>query len=151
MKRLASMLVVVLLMTVGLLPARLQAQQAPATPEAAVASFYQWFFKHDNDNTYPLREKDIYSFVSQKTVDRLKDVYNRAGPPHDVDYFLKVQDYDPKDWAANVVVHPSTTLGDVVVVPVTFGSKDKISVLVFLRKQDGRWKITKVDDTWDYE
>lgn len=150
MRRLTSSLIGILLLGFSLLSSGLHAHQVPATPEATVTSFYQWFFKNDNDNTYPLRQEDIYNYVSAKTVGRLKDEYSHAGPPHGVDYFLKVQDYDPKEWATHMVIHPATTLGDVVVVPVTFGVKDQTSVLVFLRKQDGRWKITKVDDTWDY-
>lgn len=41
-------------------------------------------------------------------------------------------------------------LEGVAVVPVTFGSGDTVSVLVFLRKQGGAWKITKIDDAHDY-
>jgi len=151
MRRFAAPLIAMLLLGFGLLPPRLHAQQVPASPEAAVTSFYQWFFKNDNDNTYPLRQKDIYNYVSAKTVGRLKDEYSHAGPPQGVDYFLKVQDYDPKEWATHMEVHSAMKLGDVAVVAVTFGAKDQTNVLVFLRKQDGRWKITKVDDTWDYE
>jgi len=25
-----------------------------------------------------------------------------------------------------------------------------VDVLVFMKRQDGIWKITKVEDTWDY-
>jgi hypothetical protein len=120
-------------------------------PDAFVTTFYQWFFKHDNDQTAPLREPAIYNYVAQRTIDRLKDEYQRSGPPQGVDYFLKVQDYDPRDWAAHIATQPPITLGDVTVVPVTFGSKDKASVLVFLRNEHGAWKVVKVDDTWDYK
>ncbi|KDB08324.1 protein of unknown function DUF3828 [Burkholderia sp. lig30] len=37
----------------------------------------------------------------------------------------------------------------VAVVPVTFGSKDKVGVLVFMKRKDGIRKITKVEDTLD--
>jgi hypothetical protein len=127
------------------------AQENTTAPTASATAFYTWFFKHDNDQTYPLREQAIYSYVAKGTVERLKSEYTHGGPPQGVDYFLKVQDYDPNDWTKNIATHPTVMLGDVAVVPVTFGSKDKTSVLVFLRKQDGRWKITKVDNTWDYK
>lgn len=41
-------------------------------------------------------------------------------------------------------------LGDLAVVPVTLGSAQQGSVVVFLRWEDRGWKITKVDDTRDY-
>lgn len=71
--------------------------------------------------------------------------------PGDSDYLTKVQDYDEQDWSGNIATCRTIMLGDVAVIPVTFGSKDKISVSVFLRKQGGNWKITKVDDTLDYQ
>ena len=128
MRRFAAPLIAMLLLGFGLLPPRLHAQQVPASPEAAVTSFYQWFFKNDNDNTYPLRQKDIYNYDSAKAVDSVQNEWGPQGP-----------------------AHSAMKLGDVAVVAVTFGAKDQTNVLVFLRKQDGRWKITKVDDTWDYE
>lgn len=127
-----------------------QAQKTPATPDSFVTTFYQWFFAHDNDRTAPLREPAIQNYVAQRTIERLKDEYSRSGPPQGVDYFLKVQDYDPRDWAAHVATQAPITLGDVTIVPVTFGSQDKTSVVVFLRRDHGHWKIVKVDDTWDY-
>ncbi|WP_296654432.1 DUF3828 domain-containing protein [Paraburkholderia sp.] len=130
--------------------AQAHAQSTPAAPDAFVATFYQWFFKHDNDQTAPLREHAIYDYVAQRTVDRLKDEYSRSGPPQGVDYFLKVQDYDPRDWAAHIATQRPISLGDVTIVPVTFGSKDKTGLLVFLRNEHGHWKVVKVDDTWDY-
>jgi hypothetical protein len=41
-------------------------------------------------------------------------------------------------------------LGDVAVVPVSFGSQDPVHVLVFLKRVDATWKIIKIDDTWEY-
>jgi hypothetical protein len=141
-------------LVIAMCPFSLQAkaaQENAITPETSVTAFYTWFFKHDNDQTYPLRESMIYSYVSKKTVERLNSEYDHGGPPQGVDYFLKVQDYDPRDWAKNISVHSAIFLGDAAVVPVTFGSTNKTSVLVFLRKQEGRWKITKIDDTCDYK
>ena len=130
-------------------PAR--AEGKADTPEACVASFYAWFFQHDDDQTYPLREPTIYRFVAKKTIDRLRQVYQSSGPPEDVDYFLKVQDYDSQDWARHTSVHTPVRLGEVAIVPVTFGMKEPSGVLVFLRKEEGRWKIIKIDDTWAYD
>ncbi|QAU23551.1 DUF3828 domain-containing protein [Dyella sp. M7H15-1] len=127
------------------------AASIPDTPEAKVSAFYTWFIKNDSDQGYPLREKDIEEYVAADTVKRLRNDYSHGGPPNGVDYFLKVQDYDSHDWLTHIATHPAIMLDGVAVVPVTFGSTDKVDVLVFMRKLDGLWKITKVVDTWDYK
>jgi hypothetical protein len=149
MKRLLSTLILAL--TVLLSWHSGFAAEPQDAPERQVSAFYSWFMKHDNDTTYPLREPAIEQYVSKDTVARLKDEYARSGPPGDVDYFLKVQDYDTQDWITHIATHRAIDLNGVAVVPVTFGSRNQVSVLVFLRKIDGQWKITKVDDTWDYK
>ncbi|CAN0628549.1 DUF3828 domain-containing protein [Burkholderia multivorans] len=119
------------------------------TPEATATAFYTWFIENDTDQTYPLRQRAIEQYVSKNTVVRLREDYSRGGPPNGMDYFLKVQDYDGSDWLAHIAVHPAVMLGGVAVVPVTFGSKDKVDVLVFMKRQDRIWKITKVEDASD--
>ncbi|MFC0693129.1 DUF3828 domain-containing protein [Paraburkholderia humisilvae] len=104
----------------------------------------------DSDARHPLRDAAIENYVASGTLARLRKDYARSGPPEGTDYFLKVQDYDAQDWRAHVVTHPVMKLGDVAVVPVTFGSTDKVHVLVFMRLFGGTWKITKVSDTQDY-
>lgn len=89
--------------------------------------------------------------MAPQTVERLKNDYAHSGPPNGVDYFLKVQDYDSQEWLAHMVTHPAVMLDGVAIVPITLGAKEKVDVLVFMRKLDGKWKITKVDDTWDYK
>ncbi|HTH60404.1 MAG TPA: DUF3828 domain-containing protein [Paraburkholderia sp.] len=120
------------------------------SPEALTTSFYSWFIAHDTDTSYPLDLPEIEKYVTTKTVSRLRDDYARSGPPGGVDYFLKVQDYDGRDWLAHRETGAAIELGNVAVVPVTFGSTNKTRVLVFLRQIDGAWKITKIDDTDDY-
>lgn len=120
------------------------------SPEVRAKAFYTWFIQHDTDRSYPLQLQGIEQYVSKDIVTRLRDDYAHAGPPGGVDYFLKVQDYDTNDWLAHMAIHPAIALGEVVVVPITFGLKSPTSVLVFMRKIDGVWKITKISDTWDY-
>jgi len=127
-----------------------QAFAASPTPEASTKAFYSWYIKLQSNETYPLLDKDIYLYVTRSTVDKLRSAYRHNKLPGDSDYFTKVQDYDEQDWSRSIATREPILLGDIAVVPVTFGSKDKVSVLVFLRKQGDRWKITKVDDTLDY-
>lgn len=152
MKRFLFLAITIISITLGIFSQQAaMAGSAQDTPEARVNAFYTWFIKNDSDQAYPLREKDIEKYVAVETVKRLKDDYARNGPPKGVDYFLKVQDYDSHDWLAHIKTHTAIMLDGVAVVPVTFGSKDKVDVLVFMRRLDGLWKITKVADTSDYQ
>lgn len=128
------------------------AQEKPGSPEASVKAFYTWFIKQDaEDRGYPLMNKEIYRYVSKPTVNLLRTQYKTSSLPGDAEYFTNVQDFDEADWTAHIVPHAAIMLDDVALVPVTFGSTDKKTNLVFLRKVDGAWKITKVVDTRDYK
>jgi len=141
-----------LVFAIGMLGAHTaMAQGKPVTPEANTKAFYAWYIKLQAKSVYPLTDSGITTYVSKDTVDRLREAYRRNELPGDVDYFTKVQDYDEKDWSEHTVARAPILLEDVAVVPVTFGSKDKISVLVFLRKLGDGWKITKVEDTQDFQ
>ncbi|MFM0738295.1 DUF3828 domain-containing protein [Paraburkholderia xenovorans] len=126
-----------------------QARQ-PTTPEAATKEFYTWFIKRDSeDHGYALMDKDIYRYISKSTVEFLRTEYKQNRFAEKAEYFTKVQDYDRDDWLTHIATHPAIQLDDVMLVPVTFGSTEKKTILAFLRKQNGNWKITKVDDTQD--
>lgn len=149
-RRLSVAFVALLVMAAILLPMPALAAGKTDDPVAQTRAFYAWFIAHDTDAGYPLASPDIYRYVAKETVDRLREDYRRSGPPGGVDYFLKVQDYDTRDWLAHIATQPAAMLGAVAVVPVTLGSTDKVGVLVFLQRSDGSWKIIKVDDTRGY-
>ncbi|HEX3638906.1 MAG TPA: DUF3828 domain-containing protein [Paraburkholderia sp.] len=126
-----------------------QVHQA-TTPEASTKAFYTWFIKRDSENRdYALMDKEVYRYVSKPTVDFLRAEYKHNKFAERAEYFTKVQDYDREDWLAHIAPHPMILLDDVALVPVTFGSTEKKTILAFLRKENGIWKITKVDDTQD--
>jgi len=128
-----------------------KADEASDGAQASVKAFYSWYIKLNGNLIYPLLDKRIYHFVATDTVDRLRSDYAHDRLPGDSDYFLKVQDEDDRDWLAHIATQPAVMLGDVAVVPVTFGSTDRVSVLVFMRKIGGAWKIIKVEGTADYK
>lgn len=122
-----------------------------ATPETRVRDFYAWFIPRlTSDRDYPVMDKEIYRHVAKATVDFLRKQYRANKLSEDAEYFTKVQDFDEKDWAAHIAIHPAIMLDGVALVAVTFGSKDKQTNIVFLRQENGIWKITKVVDTLDY-
>jgi len=121
------------------------------TPETQVKDFYAWFIPHlAADRDYPVMNAEINRHVAKATVDFLRKQYKANNLAEDAEYFTKAQDFDEKDWAAHIAVHPAVMLDKVALVPVTFGSKDKQTNIVFLRQENGTWKITKVVDTLDY-
>lgn len=128
------------------------AQGDQATPQSSVKAFYTWYIKREAKG-YPLLDNEIYRYMSKPTVERLRYEYRHNSLPDGHDYFTKVQDYDDKDWAAHIAPHRPIMFDDVALVPVTLGTtKENIKLnLVFLRKQDGIWKITKIDDAQDYK
>lgn len=136
----------------GFFQSQAMAQNDQATPEASVRAFYTWYFKRD-EKGYPLLDNALYQYMSKGTVDRLRYEYHHNNLPDGHDYFTKVQDYDDKDWSANIAPQPAIMFGDVALVPVTLGkAKDSVKLnLVFLRKEGSAWKITKIDDTQDYK
>jgi hypothetical protein len=110
---------------------------AQSTPESTTRQFYVWYMKKNVGSEFIMLDKQAYDYVARCTVDRLRDDYKHGRLPGDTDYFLKVQDYDERDWSVNMAIGHAIALDGAAVVPVTFGSRNKISVLVFLRKQDG--------------
>ncbi|MFM0182676.1 DUF3828 domain-containing protein [Paraburkholderia aspalathi] len=150
MKKLFNLAVSILLLVGGLLFQQVAFAES-ATPDVSANEFYAWYIKLESRNTDPLFDQGIYVYVTKATVDRLRSAYHHNRLPGDTDYFTKVQDYDEQDWSNNIATYQVIMLDDVAVVPVTFSSKDKISVLAFLRKQGDGGKITKVDDTPDYQ
>jgi hypothetical protein len=123
-----------------------QVSAAEQNAEQFVKEFYAWYFKSDTDKSVPEQSPDIYRYVAKGTVDRLRDDLKRGALPRDEGYFTKVQDYSAAEWGASIAVHQATALSEVVLVPVTFGTKNKIDVILFLKKVDGQWKIVKADD-----
>ncbi|MGF6598757.1 hypothetical protein P3T23_003474 [Paraburkholderia sp. GAS448] len=121
----------------------------PNAPEATVRAFYTWYFERQA-GPYQLTDNAIYRYVAKSTVDNLRDDFRHNRLPGESDYFTKVQDYDEKEWLHNMVLHPTIMLGEVAVIPVTFGAKEKTDVVVFVRKEASLWKIIKVENTGNY-
>jgi len=141
--------IVTFILTLGAM--RAQAVEAN-TPEATVKAFYTWYVKKQDARDahyFQLTDNAIYNYVSKKTVDTLRDDYRHSRLPGDTDYFTRVQDLDSRVWLRTLTVHPSIMLDGVAVTPVTFGqtSQDRQNLVVFVARENGHWRITKVEDT----
>jgi hypothetical protein len=119
-------------------------QQAQSAPEYRVQQFYSWYLKKEDTQAFSVLDPKIYNFVCKGTVEKLRADYEHD-KLEDVDYFTKVQDFDPKDWEANTVIAKAVITGSVASTSATFGSSDKVKVLVTLKQEAGVWKILKVE------
>lgn len=148
MKKSALLTVMTLILITGMgVQGNGMALDREAAPKVEIREFYTWYIQLQSHLIYPLLDKGISKYVAQNTIDKLREAYRHDRLPGDVDYFTKVQDYDDRDWASHIKIYPETLFGDVAVVPVALGSRDKSNVAVFLQKQTDGWKIIKVDDT----
>jgi hypothetical protein len=147
MNKYFAMLCFVLALAMGIVaPAT---AETPNTPESAVRAFYAWYLQRQ-DGPYQLTDNSIYRYVDKQTVDNLRDDYAHKRLPGGADYFTRVQDLDAGTWLKHMSLHPAIMLDGVAVVAVTFGIGEKQNLVVFVRQQNGRWKITKVEDTDGY-
>lgn len=121
----------------------------PETPESVVKTFYTWYLQRQ-DGPYQLTDNSIYRYVAKPTVDNLRDDYRHKRLPGGSDYFTRVQDLDAREWLDHMSLHPPIVLDGAAVVAVTFGAADMHELVVFVRQQQGHWKITKVEDTHGY-
>ncbi|MGF6485480.1 DUF3828 domain-containing protein [Paraburkholderia sp. JPY419] len=122
----------------------------PDTPETAVKAFYTWYLQQEG-SVYQLTDSHIYNYVAKPTVDNLRDDYRHKRLPGGADYFTRVQDIDPQIWLKTMTLHPAIALGGTVVIPLTFGLGEKQNLVVFVAKENGHWRITKVEDTTGYQ
>lgn len=154
MKKYLLLLVAAILIVPGLFFAIAFAQEKPGTPEATVRAFYVWYIKRDSQSHgFTPLDDEIYRYVSKGTVDLLRQEYKSNEFP-DADYFTNTQDYDEKDWLAHIKVRSLAMVDDVALVSVTLGKETKTTVktnIVFLRQQNGAWKIIRVVDTRGYQ
>ncbi|MDF7007951.1 hypothetical protein NLR13_25625, partial [Escherichia coli] len=64
--------------------------------------FYVWYINKQENQVFPLLDHEIDHYVDASTVESLRRDYKRDQLPGGADYFLKVQDYDERDWLAHI-------------------------------------------------
>jgi hypothetical protein len=120
------------------------AEQAQGTAEDTVSRFYAWYLDKEDSQAFPVLDSKIYDYVCKSTIQRLRADY-KSNKLADVDYFTKVQDFDPGDWKSHTAIAKAVISNGIARVPVIFGSSDRVKVLVYLKQQNDVWRIIKVE------
>lgn len=121
-------------------------QQNAADRAQEFYSSYLMFFA-ESDGEYPqLRE-----YVAADTLHRLKEI--ESIPEQEIvesDYYAYIQDYDPS-WVKGLAVGVSRQFMNGVVLPVRIGIENGgfLNLEVYMRREDGKWKIYRVRDVTD--
>ncbi|MGY0116085.1 DUF3828 domain-containing protein [Enterobacter roggenkampii] len=121
-------------------------QQSAAERAEEFYSNYLTFFA-ESDREYPqLRE-----YVAADTLSRLNEI--ESIPEQEIlgsDYLAYVQDYDPS-WVKRLEVGAPHQFINGEVLPVRIGIENGgfLNLEVYMRREDGKWKIYRVSDVTD--
>ena len=121
--------------------------QGTGTPEQLVHDFYVWYGKSYEAMPLPEMNDEIYKYVSVYTVNRCRIDYLKFCK--DSDYFMKGNGIEAEDFV-NMIIGKAVPVGDgVMVVPVTLtarGLERLPHFIVFVRKEEGKWRVIKVEN-----
>jgi hypothetical protein len=123
----------------------LRAAESSATPEDFIRGFYRWYVTNLVANRDPMKQrKEMRRYATERL---LKEIAKMVKGPDglDGDYFTDAQDFDPL-WAKNISISAVQMNGDKssahVLLDGAKGMRKKL--LVNLVKEDGTWKVDKV-------
>src|SRR3954470_8477359 len=119
--------------------------EAAPTPEDCIRGFYNWYVTNLVANRDPMKQrKEIRRYASERLLKEIAKM--KTGPDGlDGDYFVDAQDFDPL-WAKNISISAVHIDGDKSTANVLLdGAKGmRKKLLVHLVKEDGTWKVDKV-------
>lgn len=120
------------------------------TPEKRTHDFYTFYLmafvtdsKEDNLDSLKMRD-----YIAQDTLSRLQKISSLYEQEIiGSDYFTYTQDY-AAEWSPDLSVSNAITYasGKVVNVQLGVGNERKLQLKVYLRTEDGKWKIYRVTD-----
>lgn len=112
--------------------------------EQTAAAFYKWYIAQAADMKNPLVSPELKNYTTAETHKALMRAYEAN--EIDVDYFIKTQDFDDKDWLSNIKVQQVIADPVCTNVYMTFGALNRKRVVdCFVKENDG-WKIKAVTD-----
>lgn len=139
MKRIVALLIVAAAFATS------RAAEPAASPEDCIRGFYRWYVTNLVANRDPMKQrKEIRRYASERLLKEIAKM--KTGPDGlDGDYFVDAQDFDPL-WAKNISISAVNITGDRSTANVLLdGAKGmRKKLLVHLVKEDGTWKVDKV-------
>lgn len=121
---------------------------AAQSAQVFVKEFYEWYFVEDYYISAALKQEKIEKYVDKKTLEYVSKHVDCS----EINYFTQVGGYFIGYKNASVAVGDVLSMIDgVYVVPVTF-SKEGLhtTVIVFIKKDEDTFKITKVANIYPY-
>ena len=121
---------------------------AGQSPQAFVKEFYEWYFVEDYYISDALKQEKIEKYIDKQALEYISKHVDCS----EINYFTQVGGFFIGYQNASVVVGDVLSMIDgVYVVPVTF-SKEGLhtTVIVFVKKDEDTFKITKVANIYPY-
>lgn len=115
---------------------------AEVTATQQAETFYHWYIQQSADMKNPLADPYLSKYVESKTYRALMKAYQ--ADEVDVDYFLKVQDFDDKDWLSHISADREIADPICTNVYMSFGQASKKHVVSCFVKEKGFWRIRSV-------
>ena len=114
-----------------------QSLQTGSSPEDTVRQFYDWYLHARFPNPDKEHNAKFQKYVTQKFL-------KEAAGEWDAVLFIAAQDADPT-WANDFTVAKATVKGDQANTQVALnGKKVRATLRVFLKRENGTWKIDNV-------
>ncbi|MBB1201570.1 DUF3828 domain-containing protein [Enterobacteriaceae bacterium 89] len=125
------------------------------SPEKTAGDFYRYYLSaFDQPEKIAWSSADMQHYVAADTLDRLAAIEKLEEQDiNESDYFSYGQDYDPA-WIKDLSIGQSEIFmgGAKVPVFIGIGSHARKKMTVYMRKENGLWKIYRVrDETGNYE
>lgn len=121
---------------------------AAQTPQEFVKEFYEWYFKKDYDFSDALKQDKISKYIEKDLIEYLRKIQEC----HEVNYFTQMG--SQSSGFENADVHVGDVLpmaDDAFVVPATFKKESlEKSVVVYVHKEGGKFRISSISDAYPY-
>ncbi|NPE58291.1 DUF3828 domain-containing protein [Dickeya dadantii] len=114
-----------------------------AAAKQAIA-FYQWYIGQIIQDKHPIQDNDpaLEKYVARDTVKALRT----SKVSMDVDFFLRVQDFDDEDWRQNISIESTDADPICVNLYMVLGKRSPKRLVSCYVQENGVWKLRSVTD-----
>ncbi|WP_050568510.1 DUF3828 domain-containing protein [Dickeya chrysanthemi] len=107
-------------------------------------AFYQWYIGQIMQDKLPIQDNDptLEKYVARDTVKALRT----SKVSMDVDFFLRVQDFDDEDWRQNISIESTDADPVCVNLYMVLGKKSPKRLVSCYVQENSAWKLRSVTD-----